>query len=49
MQIAARVAADGVVVAFSQEMADTELADRMLAAAGRIPLSSIVAGGLSSD
>lgn len=49
MQIAARVAADGVVVAFSQEMADTELADRLLAAAGRIPLSTIVSGGLSSD
>tara|TARA_R110001583_G_C5671067_1_gene411145 strand:+ start:15307 stop:16647 length:1341 start_codon:yes stop_codon:yes gene_type:complete len=49
MQIGTHVASSGVVVAFSQEMADTELADRLLASAGRIPLSTIVAGGLSSE
>lgn len=49
MQIAANVAENGVVVAFSQEMADTELVDRLLASAGRIDLSKIIGGGLTPD
>jgi replicative DNA helicase len=49
MQIAANVAGGGVVVAFSQEMAETELADRLLASDGRVPLERIIGGGMTSD
>ncbi|MCK0507940.1 replicative DNA helicase [Aromatoleum anaerobium] len=46
MQIGAHIAKDGVVVAFSQEMADTELVDRLLASIGRVKLAKIISGGL---
>jgi replicative DNA helicase len=47
MQIAAHASESGVVVAFSQEMADTELVDRLMASLGRIPLTSIIDGKMS--
>lgn len=49
MQIGARAAQSGVVVAFSQEMADTELADRLIAFAAKLPLSKVIKGELSAD
>lgn len=49
MQIAAHASASGVVVAFSQEMADTELVDRLMASLGRVNLSKIIDGKLDSD
>lgn len=49
MQIGANVSEGGVVVAFSQEMADTELVDRLMASIGRIPLTSIIDGKLTRD
>ncbi|NMF98406.1 replicative DNA helicase [Aromatoleum toluolicum] len=49
MQIAANVSHGGVVVAFSQEMAETELADRLLASAGHVALDRIIGGGMTSD
>lgn len=49
MQIAAHVAEGSAVVAFSQEMADTELADRLIASVGRIELTKIIRGGMTED
>lgn len=47
MQIAAHAAESGVVVAFSQEMADTEIVDRLMSSIGNVPLSKIIDGQLS--
>lgn len=48
--IALNAASAGVPTLFlSMEMADTELADRMIAAAGRVPLDDILAGNMAGD
>ncbi len=48
--IALNAAAAGVPTLFlSMEMADTELADRMIAVAGRVPLDDILAGNMAGD
>lgn len=51
MQIAAGLSYgdDGAVVAFSQEMADTELTDRLIALEARVPLDKVLKGGMTSD
>lgn len=49
MQIAANVAADRAVVVFSQEMADTELADRLIALKGNVDLAKVIRGGMNED
>lgn len=49
MQISANVAEGRVVVAFSQEMADTELADRLIAFKGRVDLGKVIHGGLDAE
>jgi replicative DNA helicase len=49
MQIAANVAEDRAVVVFSQEMADTELADRLIALKGGVDLGKVIRGGMSED
>jgi replicative DNA helicase len=48
--IAHNAALSGVPTLFlSMEMADTELADRMIAIAGRVPLDDILAGNMEGD
>lgn len=48
--IAFNAAFAGVPTLFlSMEMADTELADRMIAVAGRVPLNDILAGNMAGD
>lgn len=48
--IAFNAASAGVPTLFlSMEMGDTELADRLIAIAGRVPLSAILAGDMSGD
>lgn len=49
IQIAASVARNEAVVAFSQEMADTELADRLIAFSGRVSLSKVIDGDMTPD
>lgn len=49
MQIAANVSEGGVVVAFSQEMADTELVDRLMASLGKVALQKVIDGQMDAD
>lgn len=49
MQIAAHASQSGVVVAFSQEMADTELVDRLMASLGKVALQKVIDGKMDSD
>lgn len=49
MQFATHLAHQGPVFVSSQEMAEGELADRLLSSQGRISLSSVIGGGMSSD
>lgn len=49
MQIAAGVARHGTVVAFSQEMVDSELMDRLIALHGRVSLGKVINGGMVDE
>lgn len=49
MQFATHLAGMGPVFVSSQEMADGELADRLLSAKGRVGLGSIISGKMSND
>lgn len=50
LQIAARCAMDGTPSLFcSQEMAEADLADRLLALQGRIPVERVISGQMTAD
>ena len=50
LQVAAHAASEGATTLFcSQEMAHADLADRLLALRGRIPLQTIISGKFSDD
>lgn len=49
MQFAMHLAQQGPVFVSSQEMAEGELADRLLASQGRIKLASVIGGSMTSD
>lgn len=49
MQVAANVAEGRAVVVFSQEMAASELADRLIAFKGGVDLGKVIRGGMTED